>query len=169
MHALLHLLTCSDTSVESGAWGHVLACGCTSVHSVGPSLDVHLCPQQVLKLTYARQQKVEEDLEPAPTLALPHNLCCVCTPPAHPLPAGQTSVAYTRPLQGAQLASAGQEKVEGDMAPAPTPALEEARALALQAATAAGQVQADCGLQIAPEDFVAGALKWGLMEVLAWR
>ena len=57
-----------------------------------------------------------------------------------------------------------QEKVEGEI-PAPTPALEEARALTLQAAMAAGQVQCDCGMQVAPEDFVNGALKWGLMEV----
>ena len=58
-----------------------------------------------------------------------------------------------------------QEKVEGEMEAAPTPALQEAQAMALQAATAAGQVQAACGLHLAPEDFVAGALKWGLMEV----
>ena len=56
--------------------------------------------------------------------------------------------------------------MEGELDSAPTPALAEARDLAIQAATAAGQVQADCGLTIAPEDFVAGALKWGLMEVL---
>ena len=48
---------------------------------------------------------------------------------------------------------------------APTPALAEARELTLQAAMQAGQVQALCGLQVAPEDFVNGALKWGLMEV----
>ena len=50
------------------------------------------------------------------------------------------------------------------MAP-PTPALEEAQALTLQAALAAGQVQEQCGMQLAPEEFVTGALKWGLMEV----
>ena len=60
----------------------------------------------------------------------------------------------------------GQEKVEGEI-PAPTPALEEARALTLQAALAAGRVQEECGMQLAAEDFVNGALKWGLMEVPA--
>ena len=79
-----------------------------------------------------------------------------------------TNLECTHAPAGSRPTAGGwQEKVEGEMEPAPTPALEEARAMALQAATAAGQVQADCGLQVAPADFVAGALKWGLMEVLA--
>ena len=54
----------------------------------------------------------------------------------------------------------GQEELEGE-----NEVLKEAREQATSLALQAGQEQKDCGLDIVPEDFAAGALKWGLMEV----
>ncbi|KAK9854771.1 hypothetical protein WJX84_006472 [Apatococcus fuscideae] len=55
----------------------------------------------------------------------------------------------------------GQEELEGE-----NEVLKEAREQATGLALQAGQEQKDCGLDIVPEDFAAGALKWGLMEVV---
>lgn len=60
-----------------------------------------------------------------------------------------------------------QEKTDEDEAPAPTEALEEARAQALAVALQAGQVQQQQGMTVPADDFVAGALKWGMMPVSA--
>jgi hypothetical protein len=45
------------------------------------------------------------------------------------------------------------------------PSLAEARGQVAALALAAGEVQRECGLQLTPEEFVAGTLKFGLMEV----
>ena len=48
---------------------------------------------------------------------------------------------------------------------APTAALGDALDHTIMLAMQAGQVQRDCGLDILPEDFVKGTLKFGLVEV----
>ena len=52
-----------------------------------------------------------------------------------------------------------------EAAPAPNKKLEEARQHMLSLTMHAGEVQRACGLDIVPEDFCNGALKFGLMEV----
>ena len=54
-------------------------------------------------------------------------------------------------------------------APAPNEKLEEARQHMLSLTVHAGEVQRACGLDIVPEDFCRGALKFGLMEVCPRR
>lgn len=57
-----------------------------------------------------------------------------------------------------------QEKSDVE-APAPTPALAEARETVVALTRQAGKVQQECGLDILPGEFVRSVLKWGLTEV----
>ena len=50
-------------------------------------------------------------------------------------------------------------------AAAATPALSEARETVIALTRQAGKVQQECGLDILPDEFARGVLKWGLMEV----
>lgn len=50
-------------------------------------------------------------------------------------------------------------------AAAATPALAEARETVIALTRQAGKVQQECGLDILPDEFARGVLKWGLMEV----
>ena len=54
-------------------------------------------------------------------------------------------------------------------AAAATPALAEARETVIALTRQAGKVQQDCGLDILPDEFARGVLKWGLMEVWLFR
>jgi len=57
-----------------------------------------------------------------------------------------------------------QEKSDVEAAAA-TPALAEARETVIALTRQAGKVQQECGLDILPDEFARGVLKWGLMEV----
>lgn len=52
-------------------------------------------------------------------------------------------------------------------APAPTDALADACNHAVALAWEAGQVQKECGMDILPDKYARGALKFGLVEVRA--
>ena len=54
-------------------------------------------------------------------------------------------------------------------AAAATPALAEARETVIALTRQAGKVQQECGLDILPDEFARGVLKWGLMEVWLFR
>lgn len=58
-----------------------------------------------------------------------------------------------------------QDKTDEDDEPAPTEALAQARVQCIAVAMAAGGAQRTEGMLTPPEDFVEGALKWGLMTV----
>ncbi|KAL0030068.1 hypothetical protein WJX79_004816 [Trebouxia sp. C0005] len=58
-----------------------------------------------------------------------------------------------------------QEKSDVEAAAA-TPALAEARETVIALTRQAGKVQQECGLDILPDEFARGVLKWGLMEVV---
>ena len=54
---------------------------------------------------------------------------------------------------------------KNDDEPVLTPSMEDARATVDRIAKAVGTAQAECGLDINPDDFASSSLKWGLAEV----
>jgi antiviral helicase SKI2 len=70
------------------------------------------------------------------------------------------------PPEAVALLSALVFQEKTDVEPALPPRLQQARDDAVALAFNAGTVQQACGLDLLPEDFVLGTLKFGLMEVV---